>query len=215
MAGVLLGTKFLGLAGWKTLFLIQGALAVFYSFFLLAWIKDKPDDCNWLTPEEKKAMNEAFIAEIEAKNKVKKYNVWQALADKTVLKLSLTYFLWITGFWGFGFFLPTVLKKVSGLSNASVSYLIIIPMTIALIGFIVNGNHSTKTGETRWHISIPMFIGAFGLFAGTMVVGNPVLSFIFLCIACVGVYVGMGVWWTVPTSSFLSGESCCRCYRFN
>jgi len=205
MAGLLIGTNILGFQGWQTLFVIQGALAVFYSFFLLGWLKDKPEDCNWMTDEEKIELRAEINAEIAAKNKEKELTLWQALADKTVLKLSATYFLWVSGFWGFGFWLPTVLKSVSGLSNAKVSFLVIIPMSIAAIGFIWNGNHATKTRETRWHIAIPMFIGAFGMAAGTLT-HNPTLSFICTCITCIGVYVGMGVWWTVP-SSFLTGEA--------
>lgn len=113
--------------------------------------------------------------------------------------------MWVTGFWGFGFWLPTVLKSVSGLSNSSVSWLIIIPMSAALAGFIFNGNSSSRTGETKWHIALPLFIGAAGMAFGTMV-SNPVLSFIFTCVTAIGVYVGMGVWWSVPIS-FLSGPA--------
>lgn len=136
---------------------------------------------------------------------MKKYTLWQALGDKTVLKLSFIYFMWVTGFWGFGFWLPTALKLLSGLSNSSVSLLVIIPMSVALIGFIINGNSSSKTGEVRYHIAIPVFIGAIGMAVGT-VVNNPILSFVCTCITCAGVYIGMGVWWSVPTT-FLTGPA--------
>lgn len=97
------------------------------------------------------------------------------------------------------------MKSVSGWSNASIGWLIVIPMTLALIGFIVNGISSSRTGEKRWHVALPMFIGAFGMGLGSFVT-NPILSFILVCITAIGVYVGMGVWWTYPTS-FLSGAA--------
>ena len=205
LAGLMLDITAFGLKGWQMLFLIEGIMAFTFGIILIFWLKDWPKDVNWLTPEEKKIITEEYEQEIAVKNSVKKYTLWQALGDKTVLKLSFIYFMWITGFWGFGFWLPTALKSLSGLSNSSVSLLVIIPMTIALIGFIINGNSSSKTGEVRWHIAIPVFMGAIGMGVGT-VIHNPVLSFVFTCITCVGVYVGMGIWWSVPTT-FLNGPA--------
>ncbi|KZL92565.1 MFS transporter [Clostridium magnum] len=205
LAGVLIGITWLGFKGWQMLFILEGAMAFIFGFIVLFWLKDSPKDAHWLTEEEKNKLISEYEQEIAIKNSAKKYTLWQALSDKTVLKMCFTYFMWITGFWGFGFWLPTVLKSVSGLSNSSVSMLIIVPMTLALIGFIVNGSSSSKRGETKLHIAIPLFIGAIGMLAGTMTT-NPLLSFIFTCVTAVGVYVGMGVWWTVPTA-FLSGEA--------
>lgn len=205
LAGVMLDITVFGLKGWQMLFLIEGVIAFIFGIILIFWLKDSPKDVNWLTPEEKKAIIEEYEQEIAAKNSVKKYTLWQALGDKTVLKLSFIYFMWVTGFWGFGFWLPTALKLLSGLSNSSVSLLVIIPMSVALIGFVINGNSSSKTGEVRYHIAIPVFIGAIGMAVGT-VVHNPILSFVCICITCAGVYIGMGVWWSVPTT-FLTGPA--------
>lgn len=205
LAGLMLDITAFGLKGWQMLFLMEGIMAFIFGFILIFWLKDSPNDVNWLTQEEKKLIIEEYEKEIAAKNSMKKYTLWQALGNKTVLKLSFIYFMWITGFWGFGFWLPTVLKSLSGLSNSSVSLLIIIPMSIALIGFIINGNSSSKRGEVKWHIAIPVFMGAIGMGVGTLI-HNPILSFIFTCITCAGVYIGMGVWWTVPTT-FLTGPA--------
>lgn len=205
LAGIMLSITAFGFKGWQMLFILEGAMAFIFGVILIFWLKDWPEEVNWLTVEEKKIIREEYEQEIAAKNSMKKYTLWEAFKDKTVLKLCFIYFMWITGFWGFGFWLPTVLKSVSGLSNSSVSWLIIIPMSAALIGFIINGNSSSKTGEVKWHIAFPLFIGAFSMALGTLV-SNPVLSFICTCITAVGVYIGMGVWWTVPIS-FLSGPA--------
>ncbi|OAA91101.1 MFS transporter [Clostridium ljungdahlii] len=205
LAGIILGIAAFGFKGWQMLFILEGTMAFIYGIILIFWLKDSPEDVNWLTLEEKKTIRTEYEREIAVKNSIKKYTLWEALKDKTVLKLCFIYFMWVTGFWGFGFWLPTVLKSVSGLSNSSVSWLIIIPMTAALIGFIINGNSTSKTGERRWHIAIPLFIGAVGMALGALT-SNPVLSFIFTCVTAIGVYVGMGVWWAVPTS-FLSGPA--------
>jgi ACS family tartrate transporter-like MFS transporter len=205
LAGVLLDMSWLGLKGWQMLFLLEGGIAVLFGFIVAFWLADWPKDVKWLSEDEKKALAEQYEREIAEKNSVKSYTIWEALRDKEVLKLCLIYFMWITGFWGFGFWMPTVLKAVSGWSNASIGWLIVIPMTIALIGFVINGHSSSRTGEKRWHVAIPMFIGTFGMGLGPFI-SNPFWSFVLVCVSAVGVYVGMGVWWTYPTS-FLSDSA--------
>ena len=98
--------------------------------------------------------------EMEQWQSVKQYTVWQALADREVLKLCVIYFLWITGFWGFNYWMPTVLKEVSGWSNMEIGVLIVIPMLLSLIAMVYTGSSSARTGEKRWHGAVPMFIGA-------------------------------------------------------
>lgn len=205
LAGVLLGVTWLGFKGWQMLFILEGAIAFVFGIIVLFWLADWPKDVRWLTPAEKEELMAQYEHEVAVKSAARKYTVWEALKDKEVLRLCFIYFMWITGFWGFGFWMPTVLKAVSGWSNAAIGWLIAIPMTLALIGFVVNGNSSSRTGEKRWHVAIPMFIGAFGLSVGTFVT-DPIWSFIMVCVSAIGVYVGMGVWWSYPTS-FLSGAA--------
>ena len=208
LAGWLLGTPVAGLKGWQVLFMLEAIPAVLYGILLLYVLVDWPKDAKWLSPEEKRALTEQYEVEIAAKAAVRKYTVWQALGDWEVLKLCLIYFMWITGFWGFNFWMPTVLKAVSGWSNAEVGWVVVIPMTLALIGFLFVGHSSSATGEKRWHVAIPMFIGAVGMGFGPFV-HDPVASLALVCVSAIGVYVGMGVWWSYPTS-FLSGAGRCR-----
>lgn len=78
---------------------IASALMAFiFEFILIFWLKDSPNDVKCLTPEENKLIIEEHEQEIAAKNSMKKYTLWQALGDKTVLKLSFIYFMWITVF---------------------------------------------------------------------------------------------------------------------
>jgi len=205
LAGWLLGVPVAGLKGWQALFILESIPAVLYGIVLLFLLPDWPRDARWLTPEEKSALAVQYERELAAKAKAKRYTIWEALSDREVLKLCLIYFMWITGFWGFNFWMPTVLKTVSGWSNAAVGWVVVIPMSMALVGFIVVGNSSAKRGEKRWHVAVPLFIGAVGMGLGPFV-HDPSASLFLVCLSAVGVYVGMGVWWTYPTS-FLAGPA--------
>jgi sugar phosphate permease len=205
VAGWLLGVTALGFKGWQSLFILEGIPAIVFGVVLLYWLVDWPEQAKWLTPEEARLLRENYERETARKTAVKKVTFWQALGDKEVLKLCFTYFLWMTGYQAFNYWLPTVLKAVSGWSNRTTGFVIVIPMTLALIGFVVNGSHSSRTGEKRWHVAIPLLIAAFGMSVGTAI-KDPFLGLILVCITAVGAYVGMGVWWTYPTA-FLSGPA--------
>lgn len=205
LAGWLLGMSFLGLAGWQILFLIEAVPAVLFGFVLVRWMSDWPRDAKWLTPEEREHLTGQFEKELAAKSAAKHYTLRQALADKEVLRMSATYFLWMTGYWGFNYWMPTVLKQASGWSNLAVGWASAAPMSVSLVVMLWVGHHSSKTGEKRWHGACCLFFAAAGMLLGAMT-DEPVLAFLFLCMAGIGAYAALGVWWSYPTT-FLSGAA--------
>lgn len=205
LAGWLLGVPLFGFKGWQGLFILEAIPAIVFGFILVRWMADGPADAQWLTPAEKQFLLTRFENERALKTSVRHYTVWEAFREKEVLKLCLTYFLWITGFWGFSYWMPTVLKAASGWSNLAVGWMIVVPMTFSLTFMLWIADHSSKTGEKRWHGAAGMFIGAAGLLFGTLT-SNPFLAFFFMCMAAIGVYAPFGVWWSYPTT-FLSGPA--------
>ena len=192
-----------GFKGWQVLFLIEAVPAIIFGFIIVFWMADHPRSAKWLTDEEKQFLTEQFEREVAAKGAVKRYSVVQALSDPEVLKLALIYFLYITGFWGFNYWMPTVLKSMSGWSNLAIGVVLAIPMLISLVASAYNGHSSSKRNEKRWHGAIPLFIGAIGLGVGVFM-HNPVLAFFFVILANIGTYAPMAVWWSYPTT-FLVG----------
>ena len=205
LAGWLLGVPLFGLKGWQGLFMIEAIPAVVFGFIVVFWMADHPRSAKWLTEAEKQFLTEQFEREVAAKGAVKRYSVMQAISDREVLKLALIYFLYITGFWGFNYWMPTVLKSMSGWSNLAIGGLLAIPMLISLLASAYNGHSSSKRNEKRWHGAIPMFIGAIGLAVGVFM-HNPVVAFFFVILANIGTYAPMAVWWSYPTT-FLSGPA--------
>lgn len=205
VAGWMLGITIFGMNGWQILFILEAIPAVLFGIMILYLLADWPKDVTWLDDEEKRELMERYEMETMAKKAVKQYTVWQALADREVLKLCVIYFLWITGFWGFNYWMPTVLKEVSGWSNMEIGVLIVIPMLLSLIAMVYTGSSSARTGEKRWHGAVPMFIGAAGMGVGVCIT-NPHVNFVFVCLAAIGVFAAFGVWWSYPTT-FLSGAA--------
>lgn len=205
LAGVLLQTSFFELHGWQELFILEAVPALLFAVFFFFGVKDRPDQVSWLTDAEKAYLSAAYEAEKARLQKVKKYTVLQAFTDPKVVKLCFIYFLWVIGFWGFNFWMPTVLKGLSGWSTQLIGGAIAIPMTAALIVQLIVGHTSSKTGDRVWHVAGTLFVGAIGL--GLSPFAQDMGTALFLiCLSAIGIYASMGVWWTIPTT-FLTGPA--------
>lgn len=205
LAGWLIDVPVFGLAGWRALFLIEAVPAVVVGVIVIFWMADWPREARWLTDAEKQWLTEQYDREVTAKVSVREYTVWQALKDREVLKLCFTYFLWVTGFWGFNYWMPTVFKQVSGWSNVFIGELFAVAMVISLVASAYTGHSSSRRDEKRWHGALHMFLAAIGLGVGGLV-QSPWTYYFFLILAAIGTYAPMSVWWSYPTT-FLSGTA--------
>lgn len=205
LAGWLVGLSPFGLRGWQALFAIEALPAVVFGFVVMRWLADRPSEARWLTPAEQRFLTEQFEREVAAKAAVRKYTVWEALGDREVLKLCLIYFLWITGYWGFNYWMPTALSDVSGWSNIGVGQAFAAAMVVSLVASIYTGHSSSVRNEKRWHVAIHLFVAAVGMALGGLV-HAPWIFYGCLVLAGIGTYAPMSVWWSYPTT-FLSGPA--------
>jgi len=205
LAGWMLGVSFFGFKGWQCLFILEAIPAILFAFVIISWMADRPADAVWLTDEEKKFLDDRYHREVSAKTAVKRYTVLQAFKEPEVIKLCFAYFLWISGFWGFNYWMPQVLKSIAGWSNLAIGWLSAVPMAASLVAMLAIGHSSSKNDEIRWHGALSLFIGAIGL-GLSMIVKDPWIAFFFVILAGIGTYAPFGVWWSYPTT-FLSGTA--------
>jgi ACS family tartrate transporter-like MFS transporter len=205
LAGWLVGVPLFGLEGWQVLFLIEAVPAVLFGLILPFWMADRPREARWLSEPEQQLLTRQYDAEVAAQAAVRRLSVLEALRDREVLKLCLTYFLWITGFWGFSYWMPTVLKDVSGWSNPAIGRAFALAMLVSLVASVATGHSSSKRNEKRWHGAVHMFLAAIGVGAAAFT-RDPWSFLLFLTLAAVGSYAPMAVWWSYPTT-FLSGAA--------
>ncbi|WP_295155534.1 MFS transporter [Selenomonas sp. AE3005] len=205
LAGVLLETSLFGLHGWQELFILEALPALLFAVYFFFAVKDRPEQAGWLTDAEKAYLSKVYEEEQAAMHRVKKYTVWQAFCEPKVLKLCFIYFLWVVGFWGFNFWMPTVLKGMSGWSTSLLGGAIAIPMVAALVVQVIIGYTSTRTGDKVWHVAGALLVGAVGLGCSPLVDSMGMALFL-VCLSAIGIYAAMGVWWTIPTT-FLTGPA--------
>ncbi len=205
LAGLILGISAFGMKGWQLLFIVEALPALVFGIVLYFWLADWPRHAGWLSEGEKRYLTSRYEDEVKRKSKARSYSLLEALRDPEVLRLSLIYFLWITGFWGFNYWMPTVLSEMTGWNVRGVGWALVPPMTFSLIGMLFIAHSSSRTGEKRWHGAVPLFLGCIGLGIGIFA-RDPILILALVCLAAIGAYGSFGVWWSYPTS-FLSGTA--------
>jgi ACS family tartrate transporter-like MFS transporter len=153
-----------GLEGWRWLFILEGIPAVILGIVTLFYLTDWPIQASWLPQEGRDWITGELNHEKKEKAAVRSYSIAEGLQQREVILLTLIYFLSTTGVYGFTIWFPTILKRASGLSIGSVSFLVALPYLAALIATLPNGWHSDRTQERRWHTAGPLFIGSGSLF---------------------------------------------------
>jgi nitrate/nitrite transporter NarK len=109
----------------------------------------------------------------------------------------------MTGSYGIAFWLPTILKRLSGQSDLRVTLMAALPYVAAFVTQQVNGWHSDRVRERRWHAAVPVLVCALALAFAVLCSGNLALSLGLFIVAGGSFYGFQPVFWTVPTQ-FLS-----------
>src|SRR6202012_1122062 len=113
---------------------------------------------KWLREEER----EALEAELEDAHPSE--DVHRGKALKIVLRDGRVWLLGLCGLCLLGshyaqnFFLPEILRKVTGASAGNVGYLIALAGAAGAVMMIVNGIHSDRMHERRWHVIVPVVL---------------------------------------------------------
>jgi MFS transporter, ACS family, tartrate transporter len=185
LSGLLMSLDWLGMAGWRWLFILEGAPAIVCGIITLWAMPERPGDARWLDAGEK-AWLEARLAREAAARGPSRASLWQAFKEPGVLLFSAAYFFGLVASNGLGFWLPTMVKSLSGLSTLQVTLLVSLPYSLGFVAKLIAGWSSDRTGDRRWHTVALLGIGATGLVGGALAQGSLLLALVFICVAVIG-----------------------------
>jgi MFS family permease len=194
-----------GLEGWQWLFLLEGLPAVVLGFVVLAYLTDSPDKAEWLAPAQRQWLTERIRNEHKATGERHSVGLRAALTHPTVWLLALILFACQTGNYGLQFWIPEIVKGLSGYGNLATSMISALPYAAAAVAMIAIAASSDRTGERFLHIAIPSAIAAVGFMACAYLTAL-VPAMIALTIAAMGDLGTRGPFWALPTR-FLTGSA--------
>ena len=213
VAGAILGVHWLGVVGWRWLFLLEGIPAVVLGITTLFFLPDRPGEARWLPPDERDWIVARLAEEHAAKTHVDKMTIWQALRHPPVLILTAGLFFTYTGGYAFWFWEPTMLQRFTGWSVLRVSWFALLIFGSGLFGMLLLGWNSDRTRERRWHFAVPQLVAALALLAWFFLPHtNAVLVALFTLLGF-GTVAYLPSFWALP-SAFLTSSAAAAAVGF-
>jgi MFS transporter, ACS family, tartrate transporter len=198
IAGLILRVHWLGLNGWRWLFILEAVPAIVLGCVTFFYLTDWPYQAKWLPDEEKQWLITKLVEE-KRESAYLPITILRALRQRRVVILALVYFFGDVGLYGFTIWFPTILKRVSALPVLTVTLLGTLPYIAAFAAVLAWGWHSDHSRERRWHTALPLFGGAAVLFAGLELSASiPTQMILFIALAAC-LHCWQPSFWSLPT----------------
>ena len=82
-----------------------------------------------------------------------------------------------------------------------------IPYLLAAVFMLLVGRSADLHKERRWHLVVPMLMGALGLVIAVNFATQPAIAILGLTIATMGALTGLPMFWPVPTAMLSAGAA--------
>ncbi len=209
LSGLLLNLNgMLGLAGWQWMFIMQGLPASIIGVVMLLMLCDGPTQATWLSNDERDALVRMLASERREKEQK---HLSGALKDPRVLILTAIQFGFVTGSYGIGIWLPTILRS-HGLAVSAISLVSAVPYIFATIVMLTWARHVDRSGKKLLNLALTCVLGAAGM-ACVAVLHDFWPALIGITVAVIGVTTARAVFWSIPTR-FLTGAAAAGGFAF-
>jgi ACS family 4-hydroxyphenylacetate permease-like MFS transporter len=200
---------FLGLAGWRWLFLLEGLPAVLLGVICLFYLDDGPVQASWLNEGEKLEIAARLERDSAVEQTVAtKRGILSQLGSRDVVLLSVAYFGLVTSLNANTTWVPQIVRAFApGASYAVIGLLTALPAIVTVAVMPLWGASSDRHDERDWHLRVAMLLAASGW---VLVIAFDVAAvrYLGLVLVSVGSFCGMLTFWTFPASTaVLSAEA--------
>lgn len=196
----------MGWSGWRWMLFLEGIPAVIFGVVCYYRLTDKPEQAQWLNADEKAWLIGELDRERQSRKNVKHLSVWQAMKNGKILYLSFIYFVYQCGSLGVGYWMPQIIKGLSGSStHFEVGLIATVPYIVATLAMIVWSRSSDQRDERKLHSAIPLGVAAVAMYAAGSAT-DTVVAVALISIALSGLYAFKSPFWALP-SLFLSRET--------
>jgi MFS transporter, ACS family, tartrate transporter len=190
--------ELLGLEGWQWVYIVWGIPAVLLGIVVFFFLTDRPEQATWLRDDERDALVAQLAAEQQEGQGRRRMTVLEALRHPKVLLLALAYFCAVTGNYGLEFFLPSILQNWYSLDLKAITWLVMLPPTLAMLGQLAVGWSSDRARERRWHTAVPILIGAVAIVLVTQTQGRLPLTILLFMVTAAGFKAYLPAFWSLP-----------------
>lgn len=129
--------------GWQTTFIIEGLPSVVWAFVWIIVVRDRPSEARWFNKDAVVTLQTQLDQEQRSLPNIS--GVRSALLRPEVLLLSVQYFCWSVGVYGFVLWLPTIIRKGASIGIETTGLLSAVPYVLAVLMMFGFSCYSDKT----------------------------------------------------------------------
>jgi sugar phosphate permease len=177
--------------GYRWMFIIEGLPAIAWAFAFRLLTADRPADAGWLSADERRQIEQAISAEQRELPAPRGFR--DVARSRNALVLSAQYLLWSVGVYGLVFWLPSIVKHLTGRGIGTTGLLTAVPYAAAVIAMILSSAASDRQGRRRVFTWIPLLVSALCFAVSYLTRGGTfTTSFILLIVAAAAMYAPYG-----------------------
>ncbi|MBV8630229.1 MAG: MFS transporter [Silvibacterium sp.] len=181
-------------AGWKWLFIGEGAPSIILGIATFFVLTDSPEEAHWLAPPER----EWLVSEVAAHHQhAHAAHLGHAFRSPAVWLLAAIYFAMSVAFYALTLWLPIVVKNLTRSGDLSVIALTTVPYLLAAVCMLLVARSSDLTSERKWHLTVSLIVAAVAFIASAALT-NPILSLIAIFLSTGFVWGTVAPFWTFP-----------------
>lgn len=195
--------NFIGLSGWRWLFIIVGLPAVILGLITFKYLDDNPTKAKWLTADERVNLVNALDADnlkTSSNHGVVESSFKSAFKNRKVWIVTLMNVFYVVGLYGITFFLPKIISSlITSASDIQVGMLTAIPYLLGAVSLVVTAKLSDKLQKRKIFLISATLIAGISLIAVSIFQSIPIVAFLFIILGTIGVYAWSGPYWAIST----------------
>ena len=196
-----------GLAGWQWLFLLQGLPTVVLGVGVWFILSDGVDHAGWLQSEERAALRQALVEDNRSKPAGAADSFASVVRNPAIWMFGILYFCIQSGVYAINFWLPSIIRN-SGLNDpVTIGVLSAVPYLAATIVMVAVGRSADRLQERRWHLAVPLGLGAMGLAIAAAFADNTVVALCGLTLATAGALTSLPMFWPLANGSLTAAAA--------
>lgn len=187
--------------GWQNTFILEGVPSVIWAILWILFVREHPSEARWLPCAEAERVTAQLAveqSELPAAAHATTQTLRAALLRKDVIVLSIQYFCWSLGVYGFVLWLPTIVREGASLNMGRTGLVSAAPYLVAITLMLIVAHLSDRSRRRRRYVWPPLLISGIAMLGSFLLQPHGFIwAYLCLLIAGGGMYAPYGPFFAI------------------